>query len=151
MTWVPALGALTHVSHTRYSVYIGGRLAYWEDINGDRQLRPTGYKATIEDTFGIYTQESSGCVLLSRRTTTCAASSHHTRHRGGVACAGCVARPLAERKKIPLKRTLGFRTMGTGQIMFVIYDLPILIERVRDRGPRPVHGLCAGTVARDAT
>lgn len=43
-------------------MYIGGRLAYWEDINGDRQLRTKGYKATIEDTFGIYTQESTGCV-----------------------------------------------------------------------------------------
>ena len=42
--------------------------------------------------------------------------------------------PAAEatRKKIPLKRTLGSRTVGTGQVIFVMYDLPLFISKNED-------------------
>ncbi len=43
-------------------MYTGGRLAYWEDIVGDRVLVPAAKKATIEDTFGIYRARSTSTV-----------------------------------------------------------------------------------------
>ena len=41
--------------------------------------------------------------------------------------------PAAEAtRKIPLKRTLGSRTVGTGQVIFVMYDLPLFISKNLD-------------------